>query len=148
MMQVIPAIDLMNGKVVRLNRGNPNTAKVYDQLGSPVNVALHWKDQGAERLHIIDLDAAFGRGNNVTVIYEIAKATGLTIQVGGGIRTVDAIEKLVKRGVNYVILGSLPFAKPEVIPELQERFNSVTFIVALDNKNGMVMVDGWKTGTN
>jgi len=78
-MQVIPAIDLMKGKVVRLTRGDPNTAKIYNQFGNPVEVALRWKAEGAERIHIIDLDAAFGRGNNLSVISEIAKATALPI---------------------------------------------------------------------
>jgi len=146
-MKVIPAIDLMNGKVVRLSRGDPDTAKVYDQWGSPVQVATLWKDQGAKGLHIIDLDAAFGRGNNMVAIAEIARVTGLPIQVGGGIRTIGAIEGLVKLGVRHVILGSLAFASPGVIPKLQERFGSDTIIIALDNKDGKVMVEGWKAQT-
>ncbi|HII85979.1 TPA: 1-(5-phosphoribosyl)-5-[(5-phosphoribosylamino)methylideneamino]imidazole-4-carboxamide isomerase [Candidatus Bathyarchaeota archaeon] len=146
-MKVIPAIDLMNGKVVRLRRGEPDTAKVYDQWGSPVQVAMRWKSQGAKRLHIIDLDAAFSRGDNMAVIAEVSKATGVPIQIGGGIRTVNIIEQLANLGIDYVILGSLAFSKPEVIPTLQERFGYAKLIVALDNKDGKVMVDGWKTET-
>jgi len=146
-MIVIPAIDLMNKQVVRLSRGDPSTAKVYDQWGPPVQVAKLWKAQGAERLHIIDLDAAFGRGNNMATIAEIARTTGLPIQVGGGIRTIGMIENLLKLGVSHIILGSLVIANPDLIPKLQRRFGHDAFIVALDNKDGKVMMEGWKTLT-
>jgi phosphoribosylformimino-5-aminoimidazole carboxamide ribotide isomerase len=136
----------MKGKVVRLSRGDPETAKVYDQWGTPVQVAMKWKSQGAERLHIIDLDATFGKGNNTPTIVDITKASALPVQVGGGIRTPSQAEELLKMGVNYVILGALAFSDPQAIPQIQKfRFDSV--IVALDNKDGKVMVEGWKTAT-
>ncbi len=147
-MRVIPAIDLMNGKVVRLNRGDPKKAKVYVKWGPPIQTAAHWKAQGAERLHIIDLDAAFDRGNNRTVIAEIAKETCLPIQVGGGIRTEKAVEELLDLGARFVILGSLAFADFGMIQDLQGRFGSNQFIVALDNKNGRIMVEGWRRETS
>ncbi len=146
-MKVIPAIDLMNGKVVRLSRGDPATAKFYDQWGMPVQVAMKWKSEGASRLHIIDLDAAFGTGDNTAVVADVVKASGLPIQVGGGIRTVSAAEKLLTLGVNYVILGALAFSNPEAISQIQKKFGSNSVIVALDNKYGKVMVEGWKTET-
>jgi len=146
-MKVIPAIDLMNGKVVRLSRGDPATAKVYDQWGTPVQVAMKWKSQGAKRLHIIDLDAAFSTGDNAQTVADIARASGLPVQVGGGIRTVKAVERLFKLGVDYVILGALAFSDPEAIPQIQKKFGSGSVIVALDNKDGKVMVEGWKTQT-
>ena len=146
-MQVIPAIDLMKGKVVRLSRGDPSTAKVYDYMGTPVEIALKWKSEGAERLHIIDLDATFGKGNNLGVVAEIAGATGLPIQVGGGIRTVEAVEKLLTAGIRYIILGALAFSDPTDITRIQQKFGVEPVIVALDNKNGKVMVEGWKTAT-
>ncbi len=146
-MQVIPAIDLMNGKVVRLSRGDPDTAKLYDYMGTPVEIALKWKNQGAERLHIIDLDATFDKPNNLDVVAEIAKATGLPIQVGGGIRTAEAIEELLTSGISYVILGALAFSDPTAIMRVQKKFGSEPVIVALDNKDGKVMVAGWKTAT-
>ena len=146
-MKVIPAIDLMKGKVVRLSRGDPATAKVYDQWGTPVQVAMKWKSQGAKRLHIIDLDAAFSTGDNAQTVVDIARASGLPVQVGGGIRTVKAVERLFKLGVDYVILGALAFSDPEAIPQIQKKFGSGSVIVALDNKDGKVMVEGWKTQT-
>ncbi|MGF3522027.1 MAG: 1-(5-phosphoribosyl)-5-[(5-phosphoribosylamino)methylideneamino]imidazole-4-carboxamide isomerase [Candidatus Bathyarchaeia archaeon] len=146
-MQVIPAIDLINGKVVRLSRGDPNTAKFYDQLGAPVEVALKWKSQGAERLHIIDLDATFKRGSNLDVAVEVAKATALPVQVGGGIHSFEAVERLLNSGINYVILGVLAFSDPTVVTRVQKKFGGDHLIVALDNKDGKVMVSGWQTPT-
>jgi len=146
-MKVIPAIDLMKGKVVRLSRGDPATAKVYDQWGTPVQVAMKWKSQGAKRLHIIDLDAAFSTGDNAQTVVDIARASGLPVQVGGGIRTVNAAEKLLKLGIDYIIFGALAFSDPEAILQIQKKFGSDAVIVALDNKNGKVMVEGWKTQT-
>ena len=146
-MKVIPAIDLMNGKVVRLTRGDPATAKVYDQWGTPVQVAMKWKAEGAQRLHIIDLDAAFGLGNNLAVIKEIAETVALPIQIGGGIRTVDTAEKILTTGIRYVILGALAFTEPNAITRIRGKFNLESIIVALDNRDGRVMVEGWKTET-
>jgi phosphoribosylformimino-5-aminoimidazole carboxamide ribotide isomerase len=146
-MQVIPAIDLMKGQVVRLTRGDPNTAKIYEHLGTPVEVALKWKAEGAQRIHIIDLDAAFGQGNNLKVIAEIAKAVSLPIQVGGGIRSYEAAENLFATGISHVILGALAFKDPRAITKILKKFGSEHAIVALDNKDGKIMVEGWQTAT-
>ena len=146
-MQLIPAIDLMNGKIVRLSRGDPKTAKVYDQFGGPVETAKRWRDEGAGKLHIIDLDAAFGNGNNHEVIAKIAKNIALPIQVGGGIRSFETAEKLFKTGISQVILGALAFSDSSAIGRIQEKFGAESVIVALDNKDGRVMVEGWKTAT-
>jgi phosphoribosylformimino-5-aminoimidazole carboxamide ribotide isomerase len=147
-MQVIPAVDLMKGKVVRLSRGDPETAKMYNQFGGPVETAQEWKREGAEKLHVIDLDAAFGSGNNLAIIAEIARTVNLPIQVGGGIRTVKAAEKLLKTGINQIILGSLAFRDVTAVVRIQKRFGSDRIIVALDNKDGDILIEGWKTPAN
>ena len=146
-MQVIPAIDLMNGKIVRLSRGDPKTAKVYDQFGNPVETAEKWREEGAKKLHIIDLDAAFGTGDNLSIIAKIARSIDLPIQVGGGIRTIEAVEKLLTMGTNQVILGALAFSDPKAVTQIQKEFGSEHLIVALDNRDGKIMVEGWKTPT-
>ena len=146
-MQLIPAIDLMNGKIVRLSRGDPKTAKVYNQFGGPVETARKWRAEGATKLHIIDLDAAFGMGDNLVVITEIAESVELPIQVGGGIRTIETAQKLLTMGISQVILGALAFSDPKAITRIQQEFGSGTVIVALDNKDGKIMVEGWKTPT-
>jgi phosphoribosylformimino-5-aminoimidazole carboxamide ribotide isomerase len=147
-MQLIPAIDLMNGKIVRLTRGEAKTAKIYEsQFGTPVEAAKRWQDEGANKLHIIDLDAAFALGNNHSVIAEIAKNAKLPIQVGGGIRNFETIEKLFQSGISQVILGALAFSDPSAIGKIQKKFGAESVIVALDNKDGQIMVEGWKTAT-
>jgi len=146
-LQLIPAIDLMNGKIVRLTHGDPKTAKVYDQFGGPVETAKKWMKEGARKLHIIDLDAALGIGNNLSVIAGIAESVDLPIQVGGGIRKFETAEKLLKLGVSQVILGALAFSDPEAVTQVQQEFGSKSVIVALDNRDGKIMVEGWKTAT-
>jgi phosphoribosylformimino-5-aminoimidazole carboxamide ribotide isomerase len=147
-MQLIPAIDLMSGKIVRLTRGDPTTAKFYDtQFGTPVEAAKRWRDEGTSKLHIIDLDAAFGLGDNHPVIADIAKTVKLPIQVGGGIRSYEIAEKLFQTGITQVILGALAFSDPSAIRKIQAEFGRDSVIVALDNKDGQIMVEGWKTAT-
>jgi len=144
-LQLIPAIDLMNGKIVRLSRGDPKTAKVYDQFGGPVETARKWKEEGATKLHIIDLDAALGTGDNLSVIAEITESVELPIQVGGGIRKIETAQKLLTMGISQVILGALAFSNPKAVTQIQQEFGTETVIVALDNRNGKIMVEGWKT---
>jgi phosphoribosylformimino-5-aminoimidazole carboxamide ribotide isomerase len=138
----------MNGKIVRLTRGEAKTAKFYDtQFGTPVEAAKRWADEGAGKLHIIDLDAAFGLGNNHEVIAEVAKNVKLPIQVGGGIRSCETAETLFQTGITQVILGALAFSDPSAISKIRKRFGVDSVIVALDNKDGQIMVEGWKTAT-
>jgi phosphoribosylformimino-5-aminoimidazole carboxamide ribotide isomerase len=143
-MKIFPAIDLMEGKVVRLFQGDPKTAKRYDFLGEPVAIAKMWEEEGADAIHIIDLDAAFNRGNNLATISNIVKAVKLPVHVGGGVRSLEAAEKLLNIGVKYIMLGTLAFRKPEVVVNLRKKFGD-RIIVALDHRNGKVMVEGWKT---
>ncbi len=147
-MKLIPAIDLMGGKIVRLTKGKKETAKSYEaQFGTPLQAARRWRDEGAGKLHIIDLDAAFGIGDNRGVIAEIARNVSLPIQVGGGIRSYEIAESLLKVGVADVILGSLAFSDPSAIGKIEKRFGEGSVIVALDNKIGRIMVEGWQTET-
>ena len=147
-MQLIPAIDLMKGKIVRLKRGDAKTAKTYEEaFGTPVQAAKRWRDEGASKLHIIDLDAAFGVGNNLNVIAEVTKNVSLPIQVGGGIRSFEITERLFQTGITQVILGALAFSDHAVIKKIQQKYGSDSVIVALDNKEGYIMVEGWQTST-
>lgn len=146
--QLIPAIDLMGGKIVRLTRGEAETAKFYEtQFGTPVQAAKRWRDEGACKLHIIDLDAAFGIGSNHSVIADVAKNVKLPIQVGGGIRSYETAEKLFQTGITQVILGALAFSDPSALGKIRGKFGADSIIVALDNKEGQIMVEGWKTET-
>lgn len=146
-MHLIPAIDLMKGKIVRLTQGQAQTAKIYSHFGGPVLTAKKWVAEGARKLQIIDLDAALGIGNNFSVIEKIVKNVDIPIQIGGGIRKITAAKKLLKLGVRQVILGALAFNNPKVITKIQQEFGFATVIVALDNRSGKIMVEGWKTPT-
>lgn len=146
-MEIIPAIDLMNGKIVRLTRGEPETLKVYKHLGDAVKVARKWMIEGADALHIIDLDAALDRGNNIEVIKRIVSAVKMPIQVGGGIRSYSSAEALLNYGVERISLGSLAFENTPVLSELLEVFGDDRIIVALDHHNNEIMIRGWKAST-
>ncbi len=146
-MLIIPAIDLMKGRVVRLTRGDPEKATFYDSMGTPVEIAEKWKHEGATRLHIIDLDAAFGKPDNLKTVLEIQRVTGLPIQVGGGVRSEEVAERLLSHGVQFVILGSLAFRDSSAVTRIQHKFGPDHVIVALDNRDGMVLIEGWTSTT-
>ncbi|KON34375.1 MAG: hypothetical protein AC479_00470 [miscellaneous Crenarchaeota group-6 archaeon AD8-1] len=135
----------MNGKIVRLERGDPKTAKIYEKFGDPLQTAKKWQADGAKKLHIIDLDAALGLGDNRSVIGKIAQRVNLSLQVGGGIRSFRDVEQLLESNIDQVILGSLPFHDSSALIRIIQRFGSDAIIVALDNKNGKVMIEGWKS---
>jgi phosphoribosylformimino-5-aminoimidazole carboxamide ribotide isomerase len=108
---------------------------------------MRWKNEGANKLHVIDLDAAFNRGNNLETITEIVRVSQLPVQVGGGIRSYSSAEVLLRSGASNVILGALAFSDAAAIRRLQKKFGEDAVVVAVDNKDGYVMVEGWKTST-
>jgi len=146
-MIVIPAIDLMGGKVVRLSRGDPLTRRSYEQFGDPVETARSWELQGASRLHVIDLDAAFGRSNNHEVISRIMKAVGIPTQVGGGIRSLKSAKEALDGGVSEVILGSMAIREPLNVNRLMEEYGPERIIVSLDHLEGKIRIKGWTEDT-
>lgn len=147
-MEVIPAIDLMRGRVVRLSKGDPKTAKVYDYLGDPVMVARRWEEEGADFLHVIDLDAALSVGRNLETVSKIAGAVSIPMQVGGGIRDFKTAEALLETGAHRVILGTLAFSEPLELARLIQECGDERVVVALDHQDGKVMVEGWRVPTN
>ena len=145
-MIIIPAIDLKNGKCVRLRQGKEGTETVFHQ--DPVAMARYWESCGAKRLHVIDLDGAFlKRPYHVKIVKEIAKAISIPVQVGGGIRTVEHIEQYLKAGVRWVILGTLALNDEKKFRKICEQFPG-RIILALDAQNGKVAIEGWKKVTN
>ena len=143
-MQVIPAIDLKEGKVVNLKQGRLDLTTTYSD--DPVGMADHWVSQGAERLHLVDLDGAFaGKPVNHEAISTIAgNHPGLTIQLGGGIRSPETIEEYLASGVDFVIVGTKAVEEPEFVGEMCRRFPG-HIIVGLDGLHGMVAKNGWKS---
>jgi len=146
-MLIIPAIDLKDGKCVRLKQGAMDKVTVFSD--DPTAMAAQWLKLGARRLHVIDLNgAAAGRPKNEQAIKAIADAVGgkLPIQLGGGIRDLDTIEKLIDSGVGYVIIGTAAVKTPGFLHEACTAFPGHV-MVALDAKDGKVAVDGWSKMT-
>ena len=141
-MQIIPAIDIMQGKCVRLVKGNPLRSKIYSN--DPIEMAKRWIDEGAEILHIIDLDAALGKGSNLNIIKTLIEYVSTSVQVGGGIHTADRAEKLLNFGSFRIIYGTRFVTNPELVEDVIQRFGANRVAVAIDVKKGKVMVDGWK----
>jgi phosphoribosylformimino-5-aminoimidazole carboxamide ribotide isomerase len=141
-MLLIPAIDLKDGKCVRLRQGRMDDVTVFDD--DPVAVAVRWVEQGARRLHVVDLDGALaGRPVNSKVISAITAAVGdVDVQVGGGIRDEDAIEAYLDTGVRYVILGTQAVNVPHFVGDACAEYPG-HIIVGLDARDGKVAIDGW-----
>ena len=142
-MLIIPAIDLKDGRCVRLKQGDMASATVFSD--DPVAMARHWLAQGAKRLHIVDLNGAIaGRPKNEKVIRDIIKAVGddLPIQLGGGIRDLDTIESYIDAGVTYVVIGTAAVKNPGFLSDACYAFPGHV-IAGLDAKEGKVAVEGW-----
>ena len=141
-MLLIPAIDIKNGKCVRLRQGNMSDETVYNN--DPVAMATKWVDIGAKRLHIIDLDGAVsGRPVNADIIHDIAEEhPDIEIQAGGGIRDEDTIQTYLDVGVNYVIIGTRAVTTPHFVSDICLEFPGHV-IVGLDAKNGKLATNGW-----
>ena len=146
-MQILPAIDFKDGKVVNLKQGQLEQTTTYSD--DPVGMADHWVSAGCERLHLVDLDGAFeGRPKNEAAIARIAaNHPGLTIQLGGGIRSPEIIEAYLEAGVDYLIIGTKAVQEPEFVGEMCRRFPG-HIIVGLDGLHGMVAINGWKEVTD
>jgi len=140
-MLIIPAIDLRAGKCVRLVEGRLDQETVYSD--DPVAMAVHWQEQGARWLHVVDLDGAFaGAPKNLDVISEILSAVDMPVQVGGGIRNLDIVERLLELGATRVILGTAAILKPQMVSEACARYGEA-ILVGIDGRNGRVAIEGW-----
>lgn len=140
-MIIYPAIDIKDGRCVRLTQGRFEEEKIYYE--NPQEVARLWQEKGAKVLHIVDLDGALeGRSKNLSVIEEIVKAVGIPIQLGGGIRSLEAIQTLVAIGVHRVILGTKAIEDREMLKKAVEVYGD-RVVVSIDAKDGYVAVDGW-----
>ena len=139
---VIPAIDLKDGKVVRLYKGDYSKITVYGE--NPVEVAKYFDSLGFKRIHVVDLDGAKeGYPANIKTVEEIRKAVNCEIEFGGGIRNKESIKKLIEEiGINYVVVGTLAVRNPELFEEIVEEFPNKV-ILSIDSKGGKVSVSGW-----
>ncbi len=140
-MEVIPAIDLLGGKCVRLYQGDYNQASIFNN--NPVEVARQWAEEGATRLHVVDLDGAKeGKSVNLPVIEAIAKAISIPVQVGGGLRDRAGVSRLLDTGVQRAILGTVAVEQPELVTQLCSEFPQ-KIVVGIDARKGKVATRGW-----
>jgi len=143
-MEVIPAVDMKDGECVQLTQGEEGTATVY---GEPVVAASHWVKQGTDRLHIVDLDGAIeGERKNAEAVKSIVKEVGVSVQVGGGVRSVEDARTLFDAGADRVVMGTAAVENPSLVGDVSE-YGEV--VVSLDARDGEVVIEGWKetTGT-
>ena len=144
-MIIYPAIDIRGGRCVRLTEGRFDAETVF--ADDPAEMALKWAGLGAEFLHLVDLDGALaGEGKNVPVIQRILKSVSIPVQLGGGIRNLETIEKLLDLGVTRLILGSAAVKNPELVAEACKKYPG-HIAVGIDAKNGEVAIEGWGQGS-
>ena len=145
-MLIIPAIDLKEGRCVRLSQGRKESVKVYDN--DPVAVALKFADSGATLIHVIDLDAAFGdqHSANRAALQNILSAVNVRIEFGGGMRTLEDVRRLIDFGVERVVIGTAAMETPRSLESFVDEFNS-RVCVGIDCRNGRVLTHGWQTTT-
>ncbi len=144
-MLIIPALDLKDGECVRLMQGNLHQATVYSD--DPAATARKWQDQGAQLLHIVDLNGAFeGEPKNLSHVEAIVNAVSIPVQVGGGIRSMDTVRMYLGVGAKRVVMGTTALSNRQLVEEILEVFPE-RVVVAIDAKNGLVATDGWKTVT-
>lgn len=140
-MIILPAIDLKAGQVVRLEQGDFTRKTIYSN--DPLAVARQFSDQGAEWLHLVDLDGAAGQGKNFSLIKQIASQTELKLQAGGGVRSQADVANLLQIGVARVVIGTLAVKNPELLQKILVEFGSESILVSLDARQGKIATSGW-----
>lgn len=140
-MQIIPAIDIKNGKSVRLFQGDYDKETIYED--SPINMALKWKNQGAKMIHIVDLDGAkMGKPKNIKIIKQIVEEVKIPIQVGGGIRTFTSMYRYIEAGIERIVISTLALENKKILEKFISSFDK-KIVVSLDMKNNKLMKKGW-----
>ena len=143
-MEIIPAIDLIGGRCVRLYQGDYERETVFSD--DPAEVAREWVRSGATRLHVVDLDGArLGSPANLDVVRQIVSAVDVPVQLGGGIRTADTATEIVGMGVARVMLGTIAVNQPELVRRLCDELGADAVVVSVDARDGLVAVSGWTT---
>ncbi|MDQ4056090.1 MAG: 1-(5-phosphoribosyl)-5-[(5-phosphoribosylamino)methylideneamino]imidazole-4-carboxamide isomerase [Thermoproteota archaeon] len=145
-MKVIPSIDLMNGNVVRLVRGDPANKVVYSD--NPIETARKWEAAGADMLHVVDLNATLRTGiNNNEIVFKIIDSVKIPVQVAGGIRSINAINEMLNKNAAKVVLGTIAYKEPDSIRQIAKK-KVEKLVISIDQNNGRVMIDGWREASN
>ena len=140
-MKIIPAIDLMDGQVVRLYKGDPKRKTVYSN--DPVSVAKKWQDAGADMLHIVDLDATIGTGSNLDLIEQITKELSIPVEVAGGLRSEEIIDRAISF-CNRVVIGTLAFKNKELLQRIAKKYDYSKIVISVDHIDGFIVTHGWQ----
>lgn len=147
MIEIIPAIDIIDGKCVRLSQGDYDTKKIYNE--SPVDVAKEFEDAGIQRLHMVDLDGAKqGKIINIKTLEAVANATKLKIDFGGGIKTTSDVQNVLKAGATFFNIGSIAVKQPEVVEGWIKQFGADKILLGADVKDENIMIHGWQQSAN
>ena len=144
-MKIIPAIDLMEGKVVRLYKGDPKKKTIYSE--NPLEIAKKWESAGADMLHLVDLDATLGTGSNFELLKDIAESVKIPVEVAGGFRN----EKIVEEAIEFaqrVVIGTLAFKDKTVLDKLLKKYGNEKLVISVDHKDGLIVVNGWQQTTD
>ena len=143
-MKIIPAIDLMEGKVVRLYRGDPEKKTIYSE--NPIDIAKKWEKAGADMIHLVDLDAALGRGSNLAIIKNLINQVSIPVQVAGGLRDELTITKVLDFA-SRIVLGTLAFQDKETLQKILHNYGKQRIVISVDHVDGNIMVEGWQKAT-
>ena len=143
-MKIIPAIDLMDGKVVRLYKGDQNQKTVYSE--NPVDVAKQWESAGADILHLVDLDATLGIGSNLEIIKKILETLTIPVEVAGGLRDKSLVLEMAQLS-ERIVLGTLAFKDKPLLKLLLSELGSEKIVISVDHKDGEIVIHGWQKGT-
>ncbi|MFQ6011350.1 MAG: 1-(5-phosphoribosyl)-5-[(5-phosphoribosylamino)methylideneamino]imidazole-4-carboxamide isomerase, partial [Nitrososphaerales archaeon] len=144
-MDIIPAVDIMDNNVVRLTKGISTDRTIYD--GTPMDWVKRWSEEGANLIHVVDLDATLGQGQNSKLVEKMVTSLPGKLQVGGGIRDSDAARQLLDAGAQRIVLGTLAQTDPSTIAALLQEYGKDRIVVSLDYSSGEVMIGGWKEGS-
>ena len=144
-MKIIPAIDLMEGKVVRLYKGDPNKKTIYSE--NPLEIAKKWESAGADMIHLVDLDATLGSGSNFDLLKSIAKSIKIPVQVAGGLRNETIIEEALKFATR-VVIGTLAFKDKTALDSLLTTYGKEKLVISVDHNDGKIVTNGWKETTS
>ena len=143
-MKIIPAIDLMEGKVVRLYRGDPSKQTIYSE--NPLEIAKKWESAGADMLHLVDLDATLGNGSNFDLLKNIAESVKIPVEVAGGLRS----EKIIEEALGFaqrIVIGTLAFKDKTALDRLLTAYGNEKLVISVDHKDGLIVVNGWQQTT-
>ena len=143
-MKIIPAIDLMEGEVVRLYKGDPDKKTVYSD--NPLEIAKKWESAGADMIHLVDLDATLGSGSNFEILRSIAKSVKIPVRVAGGLRN----EKIIESALEFaqrVVIGTLAFNDKTTLGKLLTKYGKEKLVISVDHNNGLIVVNGWQQST-